>query len=505
MKTLRTHLYLEQSNMLMDIIMLIAGALLPLAFAPENIYILAFVCPLLLLIGLRDSTVKRALWRGWLFGFGFFVVGVSWVYVSIHTYGNTSFIIAGILTLLFVSGLALLFALQAFCFVYFFAKKHWLSLTVGFASCWVLAEILRSWLLTGFPWLLLGNSQLHTWLSGYAPLVSVYGVSFIVACTSGFLLTALRNSRCFIGSLIIIILFFAIGFNLMHIQWTKPIGKPLTVSLVQGNVARSLKWDPKHLSLSLNRYQKLAEQNWQSQLIVFPEGAIPDNFIDQRPFFKNLNKEAKQHKSTIISGVILTNSKTEQAFNSIIAIGKGRGLYLKQHLVPFGEYVPFQHLLRGLIGFFNLPMSNLSPGPKYQPLIQIGSVKIASFLCYEIAYLNLMLPTLPQAELLMNLSDDSWFGHSWAAAQQLQISQMRSLEAGREQMVVGNSGFTAIINAHGKIIKKAPRDIVTVLRGRLQPMQGYTPLAYLGSLSELIVLLLTTLFCWLFARKRRYL
>ena len=503
MKVLRTHLYLEQSQMLMDFFSLLAGALLPLAFAPCNFYAFAFISPLLWLIALRDGSIKRSIWRGWLFGFGFFGVGTSWVYVSIHTYGNTSIIIAGILTLLWVAGLALVFALQAFCFTYFFAKKHWLSLTIGFASCWTLSEALRSWVLTGFPWLLLGNSQLSTWLRGYGPIISVYGIGFIVACISGLLLNSWQTRKRFTWSIISILLLFIIGAILTHVKWTTPINKPFTTSLVQGNISQSVKWNPENLSTSLNRYKKLAEQNFNSRVIVFPEGAIPDTLTNQFPFFTKLSKQAKIHNSAIITGIILNNPQTEQAFNGIITVGAAQGLYLKQHLVPFGEYVPWQHLLRGLIGFFDLPMSSLSPGPKHQPLIRIGQTQIASFLCYEIAYLNLALDRLPQAEVLMTLSDDSWFGDSWAAAQQLQISQIRSLESGREQIVVGNSGFTAIINAQGKIIKKAPRNKVFVLHGKIQPMQGYTPLIYLGWLSEFIFFLLVTFICWLFARRRR--
>jgi len=502
MKALRTHLYLEQSQILMDICALIAGALLPLAFAPHRFYLLAFICPLLWLISLHDSTTKRALWRGWLFGFGFFVVGASWIYVSIHTFGGTAAIIAVLLTFIFVGGLAFIFAIQAFCYVYFFNKKHWLTASLGFACCWVLAEVFRSWILTGFPWLLLGNSQIHTWLSGYAPIISVYGISFIVACISGLLLNALQNLKRFLYSLTSIIILLLIGFVLAQVQWTQATGNALKVSLIQGNIPQSIKWDPKQLSLSLNRYQGLAEENWQSQLIVFPEGAIPDTFLDQQNFFNRLEQQAKQHHSAIISGIILTDPTTQHVYNGIVSVGEAHGIYLKRHLVPFGEYVPFFRQLGGLIKFFNLPMSNFTPGPAQQPLLQVDGVKIAPFLCYEIAYLNLIWPALPQAQLLMTLSDDSWFGHSWAGAQQLQISQMRSLETGREQIVVNNSGFTSIINAHGQIVKIAPRDKVFVLNGMVQPRQGATPLVRFGWLREFILLLVITLGCWLVVRRK---
>lgn len=502
MKVLYNRLYLGQSPLLADLVALVAGTLLPLAFAPCNIYVLAFISPLIWLISLQNSSIARTTWRGWLFGFGFFIVGVSWVYISIYVYGNSSLGVAALLTLLFVAALALLFAFQALCFRYFFGKKHWLACTVGFACTWVLAEILRSWIFTGFPWLLLGNSQLSTWLRGYAPVISVYGVSFLVACISGLLLNALRNIKHLLYSSITIVILFIVGFILAQIHWTQPSSQPLSVSLIQGNIARAIKWDRQFLSLSLQRYDKLTQQSWDSRLVVFPEGAIPIVFSAQQDFFAQLDHQAKQHHSTVVSGTIVVDAKTHRAYNAIIALGNGRGTYLKRRLVPFGEYVPWQHLLRGLIGFFNLPMSNLSHGPKQQPLLHIGKIPLASFLCYEIAYLNLMLPSLPKAQLLMTLSDDSWFGHSWAAAQHLQIAQMRSLEAGRAQVVASNSGLTAIINEQGNIVKQAPRDKIFILHGSVQPMQGATPLVYFGWLVEFIGLIILTIICWLMLRQK---
>ncbi len=501
-KLLSAQPYSRPSPLLIDLVTFVAGALLPLAFAPCNIYIIAFMSPLAWLISLQDSSIARAIWRGWLFGFGFFLIGISWIYISIHVYGNTASAVAALLTLIFIAAIALLFALQASCFVYLFNKKHWLAPTIGFACTWVLGEILRSWIFTGLPWLLLGNSQLHTWLHGYAPIISVYGISFLVACTSGLLCNALRGLKHFICSLIAIVIIFVGGFILAQIHWTKPSSKPLKVSLIQGNIPQAVKWDPQLVSLSLQRYQKLTQQSWDSQLIVFPEGAIPDIFSAQYDFFAQLDYQAKQHHNTLVSGVIMVSAKTHRAYNAIITLGNNKGTYLKRHLVPFGEYVPYQHLLRGFVGLFNLPMSNLSAGPRQQPLLHIGNIPVAGFLCYEIAYLNLMLPSLPQAQLLMTLSDDSWFEHSWAAAQQLQISQMRSLEAGRAQIVVSNSGLTAIINAQGNIVKQAPRDKIFILRGSVQPMQGATPLARFGWMIEFIVLMLLTLICWFVVQQK---
>ena len=502
MKALCTQLYLRRPPLLVDLLAFVAGAALPLAFAPCNIYIIAFISPLVWLISLQNISIARATWRGWLFGFGFFIVGISWIYISIHVYGGSPLVFAALLTLLFVAALALVFAFQALCFNYFFNKKHWLTITIGFACIWVLAEILRSWIFTGLPWLLLGNSQLSTWLRGYAPIVSVYGVSFVVACSSGLLLNALRGKKHFLYSVIAVTILFFVGFVLTQIHWTQPSGKPLKVSLIQGNIPQTIKWDPQFLSLSLQRYYKLTQKSWDSDVIVFPEGAIPDVFSTQKDFLMQLDRQAKQHHSTLISGIIMIDRKAFQAYNAITMLGNSHGTYLKRHLVPFGEYVPWQNLLGGLINFFNLPMASLTSGPSEQPLLQIGKIPVAAFLCYEIAYLNLILPSLPQAQLLITLSNDSLFGHSWAAAQHLQIAQMRSLAAGRAQIVVSNSGLTAIINAQGNIVKQGPRDKIFVLHGSVQPMQGATPLVYFGWLIEFIGLIILTVICWLILQQK---
>lgn len=502
MKSLKTNTYLQQSSFFMDVLALIAGALLPLAFAPINLFFLAFACPLLLLIVLRKTTPKRAFWRGWLFGLGNFAVGASWIYVSIHTFGNTSFILAAIITLGFVALLALFYGVMSYVYTWLFARNSWLNLCIAFPCCWVLQEILRSWFLTGFPWLLIGNTQIDTFLAPYAPLISVYGVSFLVICCNSLLLIACGKRRYSWLSLVIILGIFGIGSGLGTINWSHPTHKPLTVSLIQGNVSQHMKWNPAYLHISLQRYQQLTNANINSNLIVWPEGAVPDLLNDQRTFLSKIDDAAKAHHTAVISGIPISN-KSGQYFNGAITLGDAYGVYLKRHLVPFGEYVPLENLLRGLIGFFDLPMSNFTAGPDNQSLLQVNGISIAPYLCYEIAYLNLVLHDAPQAELLLNMSDDSWFGDSWAAAQQLQIAQMRSLETAREQMVVANSGYTAIINNKGEITAIAPKDNIEVLHGVVQARQGNTPLVNIGWVIELLVLLAITALCIIISRKRQ--
>ena len=215
-------------------------------------------------------------------------------------------------------------------------------------------------------------------------------------------------------------------------------------------------------------------------------------------YVDRISVEAQKHNSTVIIGAPSADVTQHFFYNSVVAVGNGNGTYLKRHLVPFGEYVPLEYWLRGIIGFFNLPMSGFSKGAPQQSLLRAGQIPIATYLCYEIAYVNLLWPDLPQAQLLLNMSDDTWFGNSWAAAQQLQIAQMRSLETGRYQMVVANDGFTAIVNNHGNITAHIQRFVSSVLTGTVIPMSGSTPFIATGLLFWELVLIIVTLATWLY-------
>jgi apolipoprotein N-acyltransferase len=482
----------------LDVVALVSGMLLPLAFAPLDFYFLAFISPALWLATLLNTSALRAFWRGWLYGLGMMLIGASWVFVSIHFYGNTPAWLAALGTFGFVAVLGLFFALQGFCFVRFFPTNHWLKLTLAFACMWVFQEWLRSFVLTGFPWLLLGNSQIDTWLSNYAPIGSVYLVSFFVAICAGLLVNLWYSPRHYLMSVIAIGVLFLGGGLLTLVSWTHPSGAAIKVSLVQGDIPQSVKWNPDALNLSLTRYRGFTELQWQSAIIAWPESSLPALLSNVSQYVDRISVEAQKHHSTVIIGAPAADVTQHFFYNSVVAVGNGSGTYMKRHLVPFGEYVPLEYWLRGIIGFFNLPMSGFSKGAHQQPLIIAGQIPIATYLCYEIAYVNLLWPDLPQAQLLLNMSDDTWFGNSWAAAQQLQIAQMRSLETGRYQMVVANDGFTAIVDSHGEIKKGIPRFISSVLNGTVTPMQGSTPFIATGLIFWEFMLIILTLGSWLY-------
>lgn len=504
----KLHTLLKWRNLLA----ILAGGLLPFAFAPYNYWLLAFIAPAILFWLWAQATPKQAAWQGFYFGIGCFSVGVSWVYISIYTFGQTNFLIAGFITTLFCGVLALFPAIQGYLLRRYFSRCGVLS----FASSWVLLEALRCWIFSGFPWLLLAHSQISSPLSVYIPVLGTFATGFLVALCAACvvqLLTLCYRSRIISWistdelpfvlanrlnypnwqrwlrqglAIITLVIIFAYSTVLQKHNWIMPVGNPLKISLVQGNIPQELKWDPHVFNHTKHIYQQLTQQHWDSQIIIWPEAAIPALLNDERNYFKALDELAKAHNVALLAGVPL--QLTEQNYyNAVIALGNAKGSYFKRHLVPFGEYVPIAFVLRGLIGFFDLPMSNFSAGSLVQPTIVAAGVPFATFICYEIAYPNLVRSNLPAAQALITVSNDAWFGDSLAPWQHLQISQFQALQSGRPLLFVSNTGVSAFINAQGQLQATIPQFKQGVLTANMQPMQGITPWVRLGDTPWLIL------------------
>lgn len=461
------------------LICLIAGATMPLAFAPFHWPIFAFLAPAVLLYKLLNARIKQAFFYGLAFGIGYFAVGVYWIFISVNTYGNTPFFISLIVTALLVLSLALYGAIA--CLLFAAISKNWptgVRCLILFPLLWLLAELARGYLFTGFPWILLGYSQIDTPLRGFAPLISVYGLSWMTAVVSGALVLLARKENFWlqICSGFTIFILVIIGWSLNRIDWTQPVGKPMTVSLVQGNIGQSIKWNSAYILHTLKEYRTLTNKNWGSKLIVWPEAAVPVLASEVTPYIDLMNREAKNHDDYLIMGIPLDNVKTQKYYNGLLLLGKGKGSYRKRHLVPFGEYFPLRSLFGWFYKDFKVPMSSFSPGPEKQPLLTIEQFKVAPFICYEIAYPFEVLSNSKHANIIVTITDDSWFSKSIALAQHLQMAQMRALESGKPVLLASNTGYTAIINNHGKIIAQAPPGKVSVLTHDIQAFQGNTPI-----------------------------
>jgi apolipoprotein N-acyltransferase len=450
----------------------LSGAVIPFALAPFDFWPLAVLGPALLVWLLQGLNGKQALWRSWWSGAGLFGVGASWVWVSIHDFGYAPFWLATLLTALFVAGLALLFSLPFYAYGRWFNHHRW-SIPLAFPVIWVLGEWLRSWLLTGFPWLYIGYSQLDTVLAGWAPVVGVFGLSLILSLSAGAVVYSLLQRRPL--WLVAPLLLWITGTALQAQHWTQPTGQPVSVGIVQANIPQEKKWQPDFLLPTLERYSELTEPLWQQDWVIWPEAAIPMTYHRALPFLEDMHRRAAETNTGLITGILYDDRQTARVHNSINGLGTATGLYHKRRLVPFGEYVPLEDILRGTIQFFNLPTSIIYPGPDQQRGLQIGANRLAPALCYEVVYPDLVARSAHNTEVLLTISNDAWFGHSLGPIQHMQMARMRALETGRYMIRGTNNGISAIINPQGKVEVETEQFVKTTLTGDVQPYRGTTP------------------------------
>ncbi len=454
---------------------LLAGMIAPLAFAPFHYYPLAIVSLLLLFLAWDGVSAKVAAIRGLLFGIGLFGVGVSWVFVAIHVFGQASMLLAGLLTALFVVILALYtaglgYVLKRLCHNRHFSLRDYiLLLPVG----WFAFEWLKAWLFTGFPWLEFGVSQIEGPLSGYIPIIGALGVSWLVALSAALLAYSWQKKQLI--SLLWVVAIWSGGAGLQTIDWTTDYGEPLQVSIIQGNVPQEIKWNKEQVVKTLSLYQQKTEENWQSDIIVWPENAVTAFYHQVKPFFLDpLTEMAIEHKTTILAGLPIYQAETKQYYNGMVSLGEQLGFYHKRHLVPFGDYIPFEWL-RGLIAFFDLPMSSFAKGAEDQGLLTAAGHAVGVSICYEDVFSNEVLSTVPAATILVNATNNAWYGDSFAPHQHLQISQNRALETGRPIIRATTNGISALIDHHGRFISTSPQFELAVLTDEIQAQSGETP------------------------------
>ena len=480
-----------------------AGALTPLALAPFAIWPLALLSIALFYLGLRELTPRQAALRGWCYGVALYLAGSGWIYVSIHDYGAASPLLAGGLTLAFCAAVALFFALPAWLWARYLRRpRPGVAEALAFAALWLAQEAFRGWFLTGFPWLYAGYSQLDGPLRGLAPLGGVWLLSFVLALTAALLcnLLQLRRQHLALASGLTLLLGpWLLAQALNEHAWTHAKGEPLRVAAIQGNVEQNLKWDPDALEAQLALYRDMTLASPPAELIVWPETAVPVLKEYAEGYLAVMARIASDRQAALITGVPLrqVNAAGERRFyNAITVLGEGQGTYLKQKLVPFGEYVPLQDLLRGLIAFFDLPMSDFARGPAQQPLLQAKGLRLASYICYEAVYPEFAAELARDSDLLLTISNDTWFGRSIGPVQHLQMAQMRALEAGRWMIRATNNGISVLIDPQGRIQSRIPPFEAAILYGEVQAMQGQTPYLRFGSLPLAILaalILLATL------------
>lgn len=454
---------------------------MPLAFAPLELFALAVLLPAVLFaLWLRD-TAARAAWRGFLFGVGMFGVGTSWVYVSLHHYGNMPVALAALTVALFTAALAAFPAAAGWLQARSPGARDARHLLIVVPALWVLTEWMRGWVLTGFPWLNLGYSQVPGSLAGFAPWLGVYGVSAVTALSAALVVQGLRPPRrrlpLYLGGLAVL---WTLGLLAGKVSWSQAAGAPLRVALVQANVALEVKWQPRYRRAILERYEALSARARDVDLIVWPEAAIPAYLDEIDPdFLGRLQARAQRERTDFLIGVV---ERDQHAFyNSVVSLGSASGTYRKQHLVPLGEYLPFKPIMSWLLDYLEIPMSDFSAGAPDQPPLRAAGQAIGVSVCYEDAFGQQLIRQLPAAALLVNVSEEAWFGRSLAPHQRLQMAQMRALESERFVLRAANTGPSAVIDQRGRVRARSPQFEPRLLTSAVQPLAGATPYVRLGN------------------------
>ncbi len=489
------------------------GVLLPLSMAPFNWWplgLLSMAGFAAMVCGPKANRGFRVrLLRSLSFGLGIYGFGASWIFVSIHDYGDASIALSLLLITPFIFFLALLLTVPFILLgrtltppPNLLSTNYSLALImlIIFPSIWTIGEWFRGWVFSGFPWLYLGYGHTDTWLSGWAPVVGVLGISWITAFCGALLafLFTLKLSikvKTKVGipvtALLLATLFWLGGAYLQTIGWTQASGKPLSIGLVQPALPLSLKWDPYKLPAIFEQYRADTENLLHNDLVIWPESAIPRFQHEVMGYLDSVSSTATESQTALITGIPTAeingqphndpSSYYSKYYNSVIGLGLASGVYHKQHLVPFGEYIPFEKWLRGTIAFFDLPMSAFSSGPaEQQPIMAKGAI-IATAICYEIAYAELVRKSAVHANLILTLSNDTWFGQSIGPKQHFQIARMRAIENGKPLIRATNDGISALINYDGRVTAVSPSFQRTTLEGTLEPRTGLTPFGRFGS------------------------
>jgi apolipoprotein N-acyltransferase len=470
---------------------LLAGALTTPAFAPFNLWPLALLGPaMLMLLWTRDE--RPCFTTGFAYGLGLMATGVSWLYVSIAQFGDLGWLFPLLITLGFIALVALYYGLLGWLAGRLLPSR-WVALVLWLPALWILVEWLRGWFLTGFPWLQLGYALLDTPLAGYGPLLGSLGLSWLAALSAGLMVLLLRDRNRRWHALAGLVLIWGGGWILIQADWTRASGDPIKVALVQGNIPQAEKWLPEQLTSSLVRYAVESKPHFDKDLILWPETAVSAfQFQVDEAFLQPLEAELKRQGTHLVYGVVQMDEARERYYNAMVALGNPeRDSYSKRHLVPFTEYLPLKSLLWPLVDLFTIPMSDFTAGSDAQPLMKVGPHRVGMSICYEDAFGNEMIQALPEAEYLINASNDAWFGRSLAPHQHLQIARMRALETGRYLLRATNTGISAIIGPRGEVVKRSPLLELDVLSGEIQPMAGSTPYARFGNLPVLALLVLS--------------
>ena len=469
-------------NSYWPVISVSAGAITTLAFAPFDFSPLVFFTLAVAFYFWNKLPLKQATLSAWLFSFGLQCTGVSWIYHSVHTHGDAPAVFAVLLVVLLCCYLSLYAALAVYLVNRFLPDKTVLRLLLFYPAAWLVFEWLQGSVMTGFSWMQLGYTQIDFPLSGFAPVLGNHAISGLIALCAGVLLLLISfgtkiQTKNRVALIMSVVVLWVGGSLLKTIDWTYAEGETIRVSMVQGNIAQQDKWKQHMKQPTLNLYRELSLGQEDVDLIIWPETAVPDYWYRVVPYIKQLRVDMKQKDTDLLLGIFVKNDEN-RLLNSVMNINGD--VYNKRHLVPLGEYIPLRFLIEFFNRFVNIPMSDIASGDDEQPLLNAAGVPLGISICFEEAFSRDVLKDLPEAKILVNVSNDAWFEDSHESHQHHAIARMRALEAGRYMMRSTNTGITSFIGPHGEVIKQLPQFIVGVLKSEVQPMSGSTPFVRWG-------------------------
>lgn len=482
-----------------EILAVVLGALIPFSFSPYDLFWLQFPLLAYLFLICLEQRPGLAFLRGFLFGLGWFVHGIHWLFYSLHYHGGSPVFLAVLMVVILAAVLALFPAFAMYLSNKFIKPSKTIRLLLVYPIALMVFEWLRGYVLTGLPWVQLGTAHVDTFLAGYAPVIGGLGMALMATVVSGalalLLLKQFIEKETIIKSylktgLSVVFVIYVAGFLLGLINWTQPVGDPIKVSIIQGNIPQSEKWKRDNYRPTLEMYRQLTQINYQSDLIIWPETAVPGFKSRVLPYLNELAIEAEQTKTDILMGIFISDPETKRYYNSVITLDNQ--MYQKRHLVPLGEYFPFRSLLGFFAQWINIPLSDIDLGKKEQPLVEAAGQKIGINICFEDVFDRDVLLDLPEATLLVNVSNDAWFDASPQPWQHHQIARIRSLETGRVLLRGTNTGVTSVIGVKGEVIATLPQFKRDVLTTDVQGYMGATPYViwanYLLIISGLLVL-----------------
>ncbi|TNI57409.1 apolipoprotein N-acyltransferase [Aeromonas dhakensis] len=480
-----------KSKLLTSLFAMASGAIAVLAFSPFNYWPLVIPSLLGLYALLDKATPKQAAWRGFGYAMGLFLPGLWWIHVSMTMFGGIALPVAFVLLAGLSAYLALYPTLACWLFARFFRERHWSRWLLAFPALWLMADWLRGWVMTGFPWLWFGYSQIDGPLKGFAPILGVQGITLALLLTASALWLLWQSRKP--AWLLVPVALVGAAQGLMQLNWVTR-GEPVKVALVQGNIEQSLKWDPEALVPTVRKYQDLSRENQDADIIVWPESAIPAIEKEMGNYLESLDKAMKVNDTGLLAGIIHYDLEQQRFFNTVLGMGvqdaegkesyyyQHKNRYYKYHLLPIGEFVPFEDLLRPIAPFFNLPMSSFSRGDEVQPNLIAKGLKFAAAICYEIIFPDEVRRNVqPDTDFLLTVSNDAWFGTSIGPWQHMEIARMRALELARPLLRDTNTGITIVTDIDGSIIAQIPQFEAGVLRTEVRPAHGVTPYLRFGS------------------------